>query len=493
MLNHLPVLIVVVPLFAAFAVGILGLLRPRLCLPITLLSLLLLLAMTVLMLITVIQEGSLSYNLGGWQRPFGIEFFVDSLNALVLVLISAVALVTAVHSIPMVERDFKTRSIPFYILFLLLVTGLSGMTITGDAFNLYVMIEITALTSYAMIALAGGRAYFAAFNYVIAGSIGAGFYLLGVGYLYAKTGTLNMAHLKALLPTVYGSPAVMAGFGLIIAGLFVKMALFPFHGWLPNAYTSAACPVVCLVGPLTTKVTVYVMIRFMFWVFTPGFDFEGVNWHEAFVWLSVIAICVGCFFALGQSEVKRMLAYILIAEIGYMVGGMWLANRNGMVGAVYHIINDALVTLCLFGAFAAIRYKTGGQYLGDLRGIFARMPFTAAAFMVGAFALIGVPPTSGFFSKWYLILGGIESGQWHFVAALLLSSVVHIILFLRIIEIGFITKDARSPQEKQEEFKRDEAPLFMVVSQFFVAFCLLGVGIGSGEIIRRLILPVLPL
>jgi len=315
------------------------------------------------------------------------------------------------------------------------------------------------------------------------GTIGACFYLLGVGHLYILTGSLNMPDLHQLLTGMYATYAVQVAFVLILVGLWVKMAFFPVHGWLPNAYTHAPSATSCLMAPLMTKVSVYVMVRIMFSVFSPEFTFETFILHDAIVWLAVVAIVAGSLLALAQKDFKKMLTYLIVAEVGYMVGGVWLANRDGITGAVLHILNDAMMTFCLFMVAGIVVYKTGGHRIENMRGLFRKMPFTMAAFTVGALSMIGVPPTCGFFSKWYLILGAIDAGQWGYMAALIFSSLVNAVIFFRIIEVAFFSASG----EEHTPEPRDEAPLTMLVPLGVVAVLLIVLGIAAGEIVETVI------
>ncbi len=481
---QIPALIVVIPLLSAFVVCIVGCFGQRLCQPFTVLALIGSWWASFATLGMVIGDGVIRYRLGGWPPPMGIEYVVDHLNALVLVVITSSALLVAVFSKNSVEEELPARINLFYTLYLLLVTGLLGMTITGDAFNLYVLLEISALTTYALITIGQSRALHASFNYLMMGTIGASFYLLGVGHLYIMTGSLNMADLAVILPDIYNSRAILAAFLLIMVGIWAKMAFFPMHSWLPNAYTYAPNTTSCLIAPLMTKISVYIMLRVMFSIFSPAYVYHYLSVANAIVWMAVIAIIGGSLLALVQKDFKKMLTYLVVAEVGYMVGGAWLANEYGITGAILHILNDALMTLCLFLAAGAIIYKVGGQQLDDLKGIFRRMPVTMTAFMVGALSMIGVPPTAGFFSKWYLILGGIEAARWEFVVALLFSSLVNAVLFFRIIEIGYF--------EAPEEKGINEAPLSMLGPLVLAAISLVVVGIYSGDIVSTVIQYAVP-
>ena len=477
-----PALIVAIPLLSAFAINISGLFNRRLCFPITALALALTLGATLVTLTGVLQNGPISYRLGGWPPPFGIEYVIDHLNGLVLVTIASVSFLAVLFAKLSVEKELPEKIPQFSTLFILLVTGLLGMTVTGDAFNLYVLLEITALTGYALIALGDNRALVASFNYVMLGTIGASFYLLGVGHLYIMTGSLNMADLFHILPAIYATKAVFVAFLLVLCGVWLKMAFFPLHTWLPNAYAFAPSAAGCLVAPLVTKVSVYIMIRLMLSVFSAAYIFDVLTLSGPIVWLAVIAIIFGSILALAQRDLKKMLTYLIVAEVGYMVGGFWLATANGITGAILHIVNDALMTFCLFVFAGIVVYKTGGSKLEDLQGLYRKMPVTMAAL-----SMIGAPPTAGFFSKWYLILGAIEGGSYHFMAALLLSSLVNAILFFRIIEIAYFEPKTDHHAGHGSQVVISEAPFSMLLPLLAAAIGLIILGLYSGTIVTNII------
>ncbi|MCB1233901.1 MAG: hypothetical protein KDM91_02385 [Verrucomicrobiae bacterium] len=442
MAEQLPALILLAPLFGALLVGLAGPRDRRVCFPVVLGALAVSLCSAVGVLVRVLAGGPVDYFVGGWSEPLGIgiQLRVDTLNGLVLVVIAVVFVLVGVFSIRRAGEENTEKSPQYYTLFLLLAVGVFGMTVTGDAFNLYVLVEVSSLTGYALIAMGSSpRGTVAAFNYVVMGTIGASFYLLGVGYLYMATGALNMAQIHEIVATTGagGSRTVLVAFILILAGLWTKMAFFPLHGWLPNAYGYCPSTSSSVLAPLVTKVYIYVMIRVMLGVFGAEWIFEHVGWTNIVVWLATVAILAGSLLALAQTEVRKMLCYLIVAEVGYMVGGAWLANRWGMAGAVYHIVADALMTLCLFLAVNIIVKRTGRLRMDAFDGLFRKMPLTMAGFAVGALAMIGIPPTAGFFSKWYLVRGGIESGHFEYVAALLLSSLVNAVLFFRLFERAF--------------------------------------------------------
>ncbi len=491
-----PILIIVVPLISAFLIILLGWLKKNLCYPFMVAALAVSALSSLAILQEVIHHGILHYHLGNWDPPWGIEYVIDPLNAFVLVIVSVISLLIAIASKKMVEREFPHKVVFFYCLFLLQVTGLLGIVVTGDVFNLYVFLEIASLAGYALIAIGEDGAPFASFNYMIYGTIGACFYLLSVGYLYIVTGSLNMADLSRLLPDLYSSKVVLMAFAFFVVGVAIKMALFPLHVWLPDAYTYAPSSVTSLVAPLTTKVGAYVLIRIMYTVFEPNFSKVAIPAATILSWVAFFAILFGCILALGQKDLKRMLVYVLIAEVGYIALGVGLGNRNGLTGAILHIMNDALMMACLFLIVGAITYKGWPRQIDRFIGLHKKMPVTMAAFVISALSVIGIPPACGFFSKWYLVLGAIDAKQWLFVAVLLISSLLNAILFFRVIERAYFEPGANErnvqPVKNKAKFIWDEAPLSMLIPTVLLAAGILSVGLLSGTIISEVIQFALP-
>jgi multicomponent Na+:H+ antiporter subunit D len=483
-----PVLVVVIPLIFAFLTLPFGWWRRGLCYPITLVAVSLSFLASLHTLHTVITTGTIHYWLGNWEPPWGIEYVVDHLNAFVLVIVSFVSLVVAISSKKSVEQELPEKIVYFYCVFLLQITGLLGIVVTGDMFNLYVFLEIASLAGYALIAIGEDGALFASFNYLIFGTIGACFYLLGVGYLYVSTGSLNMADLFQILPDLYQSKVVLVAFAFFMVGVGLKMALFPLHVWLPDAYTYAPSAVSALLAPLMTKVGAYVMIRIMFTVFKPQFCIELIPATTILGWMAAGAILFGAVMALAQTDLKRMLAYILVSEVGYIALGVGLANRAGLTGAILHILNDSFMMLALFLVVGAIMYRSGKREIPQLRYLHRRMPFTMAAFVIAALSVIGIPPTCGFFSKWYLILGAIDASQWVFVAVLLVSSLLNVILFFRVIEHAYLEPDEEHAGGGSElAITIEEAPLSMLMPILIATAGIMVFGVLSGKIISTII------
>lgn len=467
--NQLPFIVVGAPLFSALIAGIFGLYRSIVATVVAGIGIGIGLYAAIHLFLEVRVVSTISYVFGGWPAPYGIEYVVDSLNALIILLIFIVASLAYIYSLQSVPLEIAhNKQSYYYTLFLLLITGLVGIAITGDAFNLYVLIEIAALSYYALLAIGGPRSVFPTLYYLLIGSVGACFYLLGVGYLFIKTGSLNMAQLSELLPLVFSSKGVLIGFIFINCGLFIKMALFPLHGWLPNVYSKTPISTCCLLAPLMTKVSVYVLIRFYLTVFSPEYVYDGLNIQSWMMWLATIAIISGSIYAMYHTNIRTTITYIIVAEIGYMFGGIWLGTHDGVLGAVYHIVADSLMTVLLFMIVGVITF-----YLPSMKHahqLFRRLPYTAFCLFTVFASIIGIPPTSGFFSKVYLIKGALQIGQWPFIVALLVSSLAGVYIVFRLFEASFFSVASNS------EPRINESPL-VVVPMTIAATLIVGFGL----------------
>ncbi|WDP92909.1 MAG: monovalent cation/H+ antiporter subunit D family protein [Desulfobacter sp.] len=492
-MNNYPAIVVIAPLLGAFFAGITAWVEDRFTYPIALMALGIACCAAIGDLCIVLTSGPIQYKMAGWAPPMGIEYRIDALNAMVLVLVTGIAFLNLVASYQNVRQETSDRTGAFYVMYLLFVVGLTGVVSTGDLFNLYVLIEITSLSSYTMIALGDkDRGALASLNYIFIGVIGASFYLLGVGYIYIKTGSLNMADVASMMPAMAESSTMLAAFILCILGVFIKMALFPVHVWLPNAYSYAPVGFARIVAPLMTKVMVYAMVRLMITVFGFDYIFNTLSLAEGVVWMGTIAVLAGGIMALSQKNLKKMLTYIIVCEIGYMVGGAWLGNTLGMTGAILHILNDALMTFALFLAVGNMVYKLDRVDISDLQGLFAKMPWTMGGFVLAAFSIVGVPPTCGFFSKWYLILGAFEAGAYHFAAALLISSLICAVLFFKVFEVCFFEPMSEGHGDHgHAAVAMEEAPVSSLAVLGIVCVSLVVVGLYSGTIVDTVITPLL--
>ncbi|WP_413203821.1 monovalent cation/H+ antiporter subunit D family protein [Rhodospirillum sp. A1_3_36] len=437
------------------------------------------LGMAISLLITVLHGEPISYHVGDWDPPWGIELRVDMLTAFVLVLVSGIGALVMAYARESVQAEIPSeRHALFYAMYLLCLTGLLGMTITGDAFNLFVFLEISSLSTYAMVGLGKGRqALLAAYNYLILGTVGATFYVLGVGLLYMITGTLNMADLAERLPAVANTRTFVAAAGFLAVGLSLKLALFPLHKWLPPAYTYAPSVVTAFLASTATKVSLYVLIRIFVEVLAPAFHAAHLpgplSEGDVITMLALAAIFSGSFVAIFQRDAKRLLAYSSVAQIGYMVLGVSMLTVTGLSAGLVHMFNHAIIKATLFLAVGCVYLRIGSVQIKDMAGMGKRMPLTMAAFVLGGLSLIGVPGTAGFVSKWQLVMGAFEKGWWWAALLIGLSSLLAVIYVWKVVEVAYFKPVPKgAPPIK-------EAPISMLVPLALIALCNLFFGLQT--------------
>ena len=455
--GHLLALQVVVPLVSA---PLCALIRPhRLAWAFALAVSWAVLVIAAVLLAEVLEQGTISYAMGGWLAPWGIEYRIDALGAFTVLIIAIVASVVMPFAYASVESEIPRRQIHlFYTCYLLCLTGLLGIVVTGDAFNLFVFLEISSLSSYVLISMGRERrALTAAFQYLIMGTIGATFILIGVGLVYMMTGTLNMLDLAGRLGEATGNRTVIAAFAFITVGASLKLALFPLHLWLPNAYAYAPSAVSVFLAATATKVAVYVLLRFFFTVFGFEFSFEAMQAGEILLVLSVAATVIASLVALFQADLKRLLAYSSVAQVGYVSLGISIATVAGLTGAIVHLFNHALMKGALFMALGCIFLRTGTVRIGDLDGIARTMPLSVAAFVGAGLSLVGVPTTAGFVSKWYLVQAALEEGRWLVAILILVGSLIALAYLWRVVEAAYF----RAPGATAR--RAVEAPLVMLI------------------------------
>jgi len=409
----------------------------------------------------VLRDGTFRYYLGGWEPPVGIEWVIDEVAAVVSLVVTSVSLLVLVSTRRWAEREAGDRPGVFYGLVLLLLAGLTGIVITGDLFNLFVFLEIASLAAYALVFIGGRRAMLAGFRYLIIGSIGGAFYLLGVGFIYFATGTLNMIEARQLLEEAESTRAVQVGAVFIFTGLGLKMALVPMHLWLPDAYEHAPSSVNSLIAPVMTKVAAYAMLRMFLSVFPPGYLSGAVPVADALLILGLVGIVFGSVAAAGQTDIRRMLAYSSISQLAFIAVGIGLGTPLALAAALLHVVNHAAMKATLFLATASVRLRVGLQRTHNLAGLGPRMPLTMGAFAVGSVAMVGIPPTAGFFSKWYMVQAGVDEGQWVVVAVVLLSSLLTAVYLFKVLEQAYLRPAKPEPpahHDDEHDSPADSAP-----------------------------------
>ena len=461
--THLPALAVVVPLAAA---PLCVLARwSRVAWMMAMAASLFAVGGTFSMLETALESGPFSYFLGSWAAPWGIEYRVDATNAWVMLVVSVVSAATLLFARRSVEREVRTDRIHlFYTAWLLCLAGLLGMAVTADAFNVFVFLEISSLSTYILVSLGTRRqALAAALRYLVIGTVGATFFLVGVGLLYQVTGTLNLADLATRLSTVGPNRTVTTAFGFLVVGIAVKTAVYPLHTWLPNAYTFAPSAVSAFLAGTATKVSLYLLLRFLFTVFGTGFVAGGPA-PALLAATGVAALVVASVAAIRQSDAKRLLAFSSIAQIGYLVLGIALLSTAGVAATLIHLFNHALMKAALFVCLGSIAYRTGSTRIDDLAGIGRRMPWTGAALVTGGLSLIGVPLTAGFVGKWYLVSAALEAGWWPVAAVMVLASLLAVAYVWKLVEAVYFRE---LPGGRPSPVR--EAPISMIVAAWGLA------------------------
>jgi multicomponent Na+:H+ antiporter subunit D len=437
--SDLPALVVVVPLLASVVALLAGLARSRTGWYVAALVGVAQVGLAVALAAEAFAAEPLRYVVGGFTAPFGIELVVDGLSATMVVLVAVVALGVLGYA-----RHAGPRSNPFYATYLLLVAGLTGVSVTGDLFNMYVFLEITGLAAYALVASGeGGESAVAALKYLVVGTVGASLFLLGVGYAYVATGTLNMADLSVKLAQVGHTAAlVRSAFALLVVGLFIKVAVFPLHTWQPGAYAGAPDTVSGLISALVSTVAAYALVRVVFTVFTVDFLVANPFARNILVAAAAVSIVVGSLLAVSQAEIKRMLAYSSVSQFGLVVGAVAVANGTALTGAAVHLVGHAVVKGGLFLGAGLVAAATGARTVEDYEGLADRLPVGAGAVGVLGLALVGVPPAVGFVGKWYIALGAVRAEAWPLAVVILASTLLTLAYFARLLERMYFREPA---------------------------------------------------
>ncbi|KZY60950.1 cation:proton antiporter [Oleiphilus sp. HI0071] len=473
--EHLPILPVLIPLLAAPIAILVG--RSSLAWLLSTSASIAAFFVAIGLLELTLANGAIRYALGGWSPPWGIEMRIDVASAFVLLAVSGISSLVLIYARASIEKEIKEgQHTLYYTAHLLCLAGLSGILITGDAFNLFVFLEISSLATYTLVSLASDRRCLtAAFRYLVMGTIGATFILIGVGMLYMKTGTLNMLDLGDRLQAIETSRTVNTGLAFIMVGVGIKLALFPLHMWLPGAYTHAPSAVTAFLAGTATKVAVYVMIRFIYTVFGAEHVFEEMSMSIILLALAIVGIFKCSFTAAIQSNVKTLLAYSSVAQIGYIVLGISLVSITGLTASLLHIFNHALMKGALFMAVGAVLYRVGSVEIRSFNGLGRAMPWTMAAFTIAGLSIIGVPLTVGFISKWYLVTGALEQGNWIVAFLVLLASLFAVVYIGRVLEAAYFQK----LPEGVDASSIKEAPILMLLPMWVLVLANIYFGLDT--------------
>ncbi len=483
--RHFPVFMITLPLLCAALLPLLGYLRREwvpwaAVLPLAASSLL-----GILLVGKIPPGGHISYRVGGWEPPFGIELRVDYIGLFIMLLICAVTLLVIFFSRRYIEREVSGgRLVAYYTLFLLLSGSMLGFAAAGDMFNLFVFMETMAISSYALVAITASRnAVRAALKYVLMGAPSSIMVLLAIGFLYSATGTLNMADLAGRIGESAYTEVLMASFILLVIGFGVKAALFPLHMWLPDAHSMAPSPVSALLSGLLVEVSAFAMIRVVFSVFTAGTHHLVGTATAAVGVFAAVAVLYGGVMAILQKDLKMMIAYSTVSHIGYIFLGVTAMTAEGLTGAMYHMLDHGLAKACFFLCAGCFIHARGYRRIAELKGAWRQMPWTSSAFALAALSVVGIPPSAGFISKWYLILGNIKGGNYLYAMVLLAGSVLAAVYCFRVIIYMFFLPGREGAWEEESR----DAPPSMLSPLWLLAAGTLFFGVFSYLLIPSLL------
>ena len=411
-------------------------------------------------------------------EPLGLRMAIDGFSLFLLLAVALVSLCVGLYSISYMEH-FGAKA-NYYALLLIMVAGMNGLILSTDLFGIYVFLEVAAVASYALVAFGLGRDEVeAAFKYLMLSVAASAFILISIAVIFFMTGSLDLSAVARGLAAMDSGPVVAVCAALFLMGFGLKAALIPFHAWLPDAHPSAPAPISAMLSGLLIKVSgVYAMTRIFFNVFglTPALSM-------VLMILGTVSIVVAAFLALGQKDLKRMLAYSSISQVGYVVLGLGLGTPLGIIGGLFHLFNHALAKGLLFLNSGSIQNATGTRNLDEMGGLARRMPFTAATSLVGSLSIAGVPPLNGFWSKLIIIIALVQAGQGSFALIAVLASILTLWYYLLFQRKAFFGK--------QEDRWKDirEAPFWMTASTVVLALLCIGVGIFFSPVVAVWIEP----
>ncbi len=483
---HIPVIVICSSLIGAFLSPVLGRLRPgavglmsRIIMPVN--------SILLIALLAQVNAGEpFEYHMGGWPPPWGIALSVDYLSLLLTITIQVVSTIILVYAQEDLFHEVRADLHRwYYTLFLLLVSSMTALGFSHDFFNIFVFTEIATIAACAIIAIKPERECVeASFKYLILSTVGSGFILLSLALVYMVTGQFNLTLVAEAMPVAVADYPlnIMAALALLIVGFGVKSALFPLHVWLPDAHSSAPTPSSAVLSGLVVKVYAVVLIRLIFTIFGREI-FATAPVADILLVISSAAILAGSLFAIAQGDIKRMLAFSTVAQIGYIYMGVSLLSEAGATGGLVHIFNHALIKTLLFLAAGALIYQTGLRRIADLDGVARRMPITMGAFGIGALSMVGIPGFNGFVTKMHLAMGAFEAGKPAFVVVILLSSLLNGIYYLPIVLRAFF-----GGSETETSFTLDRLPLSMLAPLVILGLACIYFGVLPGsllEIARR--------
>ncbi|MCX6575348.1 MAG: proton-conducting transporter membrane subunit, partial [Candidatus Aminicenantes bacterium] len=401
----------------------------------------------------MISQGPILKQLNWLGEPVSIQVAVDGFSLFMLMVISLLTLCVGLFSINYMDH-YGSKSI-YYALLLMMMAGMNGLVLVTDLFSVYLFLEVAAIASYSLVAYGLEHDELeASFKYLMLSVIASAGILLSIAVIFGMTGNLGFAAVAESLQSLDAKFVVGFCAALFIMGFGLKAALVPFHAWLPDAHPSAPAPISAILSGLLIKVSgVYALTRIFFNVFglTPALS-------QILMYLGAVSIVVAAFLALGQKDMKRMLAYSSISQVGYVVLGLGIGTPLGIAGGLFHLFNHAVAKGLLFLNSGSVQQSTGTRNLDEMGGLARRMPVTAATNLVGSLSISGVPPLGGFWSKLIIIMALVQADEWFLAVVAVLASVLTLWYYLLIQRKAFFGK----LNERWKDVK--EAPFWMTAS-----------------------------
>ncbi len=474
-ITHILPLVILLPLIGAYLILLVGSKYRVMARNVALVTTGVTFVLVCIIAYLVANQGNLVYYLGGWAPPLGIELVVDPISAFLLMTFAGIAFVVLIFAHDMLPKEIKPKVITrYYALYLVLLGSLMGIVSSNDFFNIYVFLEVSSIAAAALVAVNGEKlAMEASIKYLVMSTLGSGTVLMGIASLYMVTGYLNLDFIAGSLPSAYAQYPlnILMSLAMLVVGITVKAALFPLHVWLPDAHGSAPTSSSAILSGLVVKVYIAVLLKLLYRVFPLDFV-RAVPLQGSLLLMATLAIFVGSIMAIRQTDIKKMLAYSTVAQIGYVFLGIGLFSEKAMVGAVLHVFNHAMMKSMLFLSAGLIIKYSGRRKIADLAGLGRTYPLPMIAFSFGALSMVGIPPFSGFISKWYLGLGALEGGQSFFLIVLLVSSFLNGLYYLPIVIAGFFRTGT-------QDFSKQPIPLSAQISLVVLATATVFFGLFS--------------
>src|SRR6056300_627025 len=452
-IKNLPILVVLTPLMMSLIVVLIS--NNFLSWLLTLFTTLITLIFSLLLYQEVYLHTAISYALGNWVPPLGIEYLIDKVSIIPIIIIALISFLATFFASKIMPAEINNSSISkVYSLWLLAIAGLIGLVTTGDAFNLFVFLEISSLASVALVAMGGQKdkqALVAAYNYLILGAIGATFYVIGVGLLYGITGTLNLADLSNRIAEISDNKALIAGFGFMVIGIMLKAAVFPLHIWLPRAYAYAPSAVSVLLAATATKASLYILAKILFSVFDISDNLVTYTLQYIILPLSILAMFAGTIMAIYEKDIKRLLAHSSIAQIGYITLAFAIGTKASVAAGFIHLFNHALIKGALIMAITSMGFYINKRItINNLSGLGRAMPITFVCFVICSLSLAGIPLTAGFISKLYIIKASISADGIWIAFLILASSALSVVYLWKMIEALWFHESPKEPNIKEK-------------------------------------------